>query len=117
VPNPQGWLWPEDDRLGRRTRVARMYRERLADIDAAACAELDEVMTVLGQQWVYGDRSDSYEDHELLTLDEAAEWADVSRNTVSQWISRGHLARRINADKRITVLMADLIEYQKRRIS
>jgi len=110
------WPWPEDDRLGRRTRVAKFYRERLADVDAAACAELDEVMTVLGQPWVY-DGHPHFDNHDLLTLEEAAEWADVARNTVQKWIARGHLERRVNADRQVAVLMAELIEYQQKRIS
>ena len=110
------WPWPEDDRLGRRSRVARMYRDRLADADAAACAELDEVMTALRQSWIY-DGGTNFDNHDLLTLEEAAEWADVARNTVQKWIARGHLERRVNADRQVAVLMAELIEYQQKRIS
>jgi uncharacterized protein YggL (DUF469 family) len=109
------WPWP-DDRLQRRTRVAQMYRERLADTDAAACAEIDEIMTALGQEWVY-DGATHHERHELLTLDEAAQYADVARNTVQKWISRGHLERRVNADRQVAVLMADLIDFQQRRLA
>jgi hypothetical protein len=103
-----------EDRLERRTHVAMMYRRALADADAAACAELDEVMCALGQHWVY-DGKTHHEETDLLTIHEAAEWADVTRNTVRQWIARGHVERRVNADRQITVLMADLIEYQRRR--
>lgn len=108
------WPWP-DDRFERRSRIARMYRDRLADADAAACAEIDEVMVAYGQTWVVDGPYVPPE--ELLTIDQAAEWADVSRNTVSQWIARGHVERRVNANKQIVLLMADLIEYQRRRIS
>lgn len=108
------WPIPEDDRLTRRTKVAQAYRARLADVDAAACAELDEVMTAFGQQWVY-DGVMFYEDHDLLTLDEAAEWADVTRNAVQKWIARGHVKRHVNADLQVAVLMADLIAYTTKR--
>lgn len=108
------WPYP-DDRFERRSRVARMYRDRLADENAAACAELDEIMAAYGQTWIIdGPYIDG---DELLTVEQAAEWADVSRNTVSQWISRGHVERRVNADKQVVLLMADLIEYQRKRIS
>jgi hypothetical protein len=110
------WPHPEDDRFTRRTKVARYYRDVLLNIDAAACAEVDEVMAMYGQQWVFRGYED-FEADELLTIDQVAEWADVSRNTVSQWITRGHVERRVNADKQIVLLMADLIEYQRKRIS
>jgi hypothetical protein len=106
------WPYP-DDRFERRTRVAHMYRDRLADIDAAACAELDEVMAVYGQTWVFERNYAPPES--LLTEDQVAEWADVSRRTVQKWVERGHLERRINADKQVVYLLADLIEYQKKR--
>lgn len=106
------WPWP-DDRFERRSRVARMYRDRLADVDAAACAELDEVMVAYGQTWVL-DTADVPPDA-LLTADEVAQWADVSKRTVQKWVERGHLERRMDADQQIVYLMADLIEYQKRR--
>lgn len=106
------WPWP-DDRFERRSRIAHMYRDRLADIDAAACAELDEVMVAYGQTWIL-DTPDMPPDA-LLTAAEIAAWADVSKRTVEKWIERGHLERRINADHKVVFLMADLIEYQKRR--
>lgn len=108
------WPWP-DDRFERRSRIARMYRDRLADADAAACAELDEVMAAYGQSWIIDGPYIPPES--LLTEAQVAEYADVSRRTVQKWVERGHLERRVNADHQIVFLMADLIEYQKRRIS
>lgn len=107
------WPWPEDDRFERRTRVARMYRDRLADLDATACAELDEIMNAYGQSWIIDGPYIPPET--LLTEQQVAEWADVSRRTVQKWVERGHLERRINADQQIVYLLADLIDYQKRR--
>jgi hypothetical protein len=107
------WPWPDDDRFERRSRVAHMYRDRLADENAAACAELDEVMVAFGQNWIVDHHAvdpDSY-----LTPDEVASWADVSRKTVDKWVERGHLERRVNADRQTVFLLADLIDYQKKR--
>ncbi|SDD59430.1 DNA binding domain-containing protein, excisionase family [Mycolicibacterium neoaurum] len=106
------WPWP-DDRFERRSRVAHMYRDRLADLDAAACAELDEVMVAYGQTWIVG-RPDITTD-QFLTTAQVAEWADVSKRTVQKWVERGHLERRMNADNEVVFLLQDLIEYQKRR--
>jgi hypothetical protein len=111
---PEQWPWP-DDRFERRSRIAHMYRDKLLDVDAPACAELDEVMAVYGQTWIFGGYN-HFEPGDLLTIDQAAEWADVSRNTVSQWIARGRVERRVNADRQIAILMADLIAYQQKRI-
>ena len=108
------WPYP-DDRFERRSRVARMYRDKLADIDAAACAELDEIMAIYGQTWIIDGPYIPPET--LLTEAQVAELADVSKRTVQKWVERGHLERRVNADKQIVFLMADLIEYQKRRAS
>lgn len=108
--------WPHDeDKASRLRRVARWYRDVLKNVDATACAEIDEVMAQFGQTWIFRDYD--FEPDELLTIDQAAEWADVSRNTVSQWLSRGHVERRINADKQIVLLMADLTAYQQKRVS
>lgn len=107
------WPWTEDDRFERRSRVARMYRDRLADLDAAACAELDEVMAAYGQGWIIDGPYIPPET--LMTESQVAEWADVSRRTVQKWVERGHLERRLNADREVVFLLADLIEYQKRR--
>jgi hypothetical protein len=106
------WPWP-DDRFERRSRVARMYRDRLADADAEACAEMDEIMAAYGQTWVF-DRPAVPPDA-LLTIAEVAEWADVSKRTVEKWVERGRLERRVNADRQVVFLMADLIDFQKRR--
>jgi hypothetical protein len=108
------WPWP-DDRFERRSRVARMYRDALADCDAAACAELDEVMVAYGQTWIVDGPYIAPET--LLTETQVAEWADVSRRTVQKWVERGHLERRVNADKQICYLMADLVEYQRKRLA
>jgi hypothetical protein len=90
-----------------------MYRDRLADIDAPACAELDEVMAAYGQTWVLDTPATPAD--ALLTVEEVATWADVSKRTVQKWVERGHLERRVNADKQVRYLLADLIEFQKRK--
>lgn len=109
------WPWPEDDRFERRSRVAHMYRDRLLDIDAAACAELDEALLAFGQVWIVGHVITSPLDETFLTTDEVASWADVSKRTVQKWVERGHLERRLNADQEVVFMLKDLIEYQKKR--
>lgn len=106
------WPWP-DDRFDRRSRVAHMYRDRLADENAEACAELDEVMLAFGQRWIVDHHA--VDPNELLTAEQIAEWADVSKRTVDKWVERGHLERRVNADRQVVYLLADLINYQKKR--
>lgn len=109
-------LWPyPDDRFERRSRIARMYRDRLADENATACAELDEVMAAYGQTWIIDGPYMPPET--LMTATEVAAWADVSKRTVEKWVERGHLERRVNADNQVRYLLADLVEYQKRRLA
>lgn len=109
------WPWTEDDRFERRSRVARMYRDRLLDTDPAACAEIDEAMIAYGQSWIIDGQYIPPETE--MTAEQLADWADVSKRTVQKWVERGHLERRLNADKQVVFLLADLIEYQKRRAS
>lgn len=109
------WPYPEDDRFERRSRIARMYRDRLLDTDAAACSELDAALLAYGQNWIVDTQYIPPETE--MTAEQVAEWADVSKRTVQKWVERGHLERRINADKQVVFLLADLIEYQKRRAS
>lgn len=106
------WPWP-DDRFERRSRVARMYRDALKDERPDVCSQLDEVMVAYGQTWIL-DTPDTPPDT-MLTTAEVAAWADVSKRTVEKWVERGHLERRVNADKQVVFLMADLIEFQRRR--
>lgn len=107
------WPYPEDDRFERRSRVARAYRDRLLDIDAAACAELDEAMLAYGQNWIVDTQYIPPETE--MTTEQVAVWADVSKRTVQKWVERGNLERRMNADNQVVFLLADLIEYQRRR--
>lgn len=80
------WPWPEDDRLGRRTRVAQMYRDMLGDIAPAACAELDQALTAFGQRWITDPPEPDTE--ALMTTRDIADFSDVSESAVLNWVSR-----------------------------
>lgn len=109
------WPYPEDDRFGRRSRIAHMYRDALKDERPDVCATIDEIMVVYGQTWILD--TPALPPETLLTTAEVASWADVSKRTVEKWVERGRLERRINADKQVVFLLADLIDYQKRRLT
>ena len=90
-----------------------MFRDRLIDEAPAAAAELDALMLAYGQRWILD--SPAIDPHALLTAHELAEWADISRSTINKWVQRGNITRRRDADNRTVYLVADVIEYQKRR--
>jgi hypothetical protein len=85
------WPWP-DDRLERRSRVAHMYRDRLADEAPAAAAELDAAMVAFGQTWI--TEGFAVDPEALVTTRELAEIADVTDRAVRQWVARWPLIRR-----------------------
>lgn len=107
------WPWP-DDRLERRSRVAHMYRDRLADEAPDACAELDEVMHSFGQCWII--EGFAVDPETLLTTDDLAEVADVTVNAVRNWVARWPLAPRGRNDAGRTVYRwGDVIEHHRAR--
>jgi predicted kinase len=91
-----------------------MYRDRLLDTDAAACAELDQVMLAYGQQWIIDGFA--VDPETLMTTQDLAEMADVSEDAVRNWVSRWPLHRRGRSDGgRNLYRWGDVIEHQKHR--
>lgn len=110
IPDP--WPWPGDSPLDRRSRVARTYREALAEADPARCAQLDESARRLGQGWVLPSVLDHQAD-DLLTAPEVAEMCNVQPATVRQWRNRGLPAVRTPDGLRYRV--ADVMDYHAQR--
>lgn len=106
------WPWPGDSPLDRRSRVARTYREALAEADPARCAQLDAAARRLGQGWVLPSVLDHQTD-DLLTAPEVAEMCNVQPATVRQWRRRGLPAVRTPDGLRYRV--ADVLDYHAQR--
>lgn len=82
------WPWPADTPVDRARRVAQMYRHVLTDENATRCAEVDERMRQLGQNWVV-PHAEVYDDHDLLDTELAADYLHVQPRTIDEWKRRG----------------------------
>ena len=81
------WPWPRDSPVERRARVARSYRDALAEVDSGRCAELDAAMLRLGQRWVVPTVA-VYTDDDLLPAVLVADFAHVTLKAVYGWRAR-----------------------------
>jgi hypothetical protein len=109
---PDPWPWPADTPLDRSRRVARSYRDALADADPDTCARLDEQMSQLGQGWVR-PRPLLHGDDDLLTATEVAEVFGVRVHTVDVWRARG--LEPVSTPDGPRYREADVIDYHARK--
>lgn len=85
---PLAWPWPADSPLDRSRRLAQSYREALRRSDVHAADAIDAWAVDHGQAWVVGAAWE-YDEDELLTLQQAADRANVAVRTIYQWHQRG----------------------------
>ncbi|MPZ66188.1 MAG: hypothetical protein GEU83_11965 [Pseudonocardiaceae bacterium] len=109
---PDPWPWPADTPLDRARRVARSYRDALADADPDTCSQLDARMTELGQGWVQ-PKPLLHHDNDLLTATEVADMCDVKVRTVDVWRSRGLPA--VSTPDGTRYRAADVVDYHARK--
>lgn len=102
------WPWPGDSPLDRRSRVARTYREKLAEEAPEACATIDAAMRRLNQTWVLPKRTDIDLDA-LLTAEQAADFCDAQPRTIATWRDRGLKVTETPDGPRYQV--RDILEY------
>lgn len=106
------WPWPADTPLDRARRVAEFYRDALRRSDLDAADAIDEWAAARGQGWVVGARW-TYDEDELLTLDEVADYTHVQVATVYRWHQRG-LPYTPTVDG-VRVRAGDLVRWQRDR--
>lgn len=82
------WRWPADSPTDRARRVAQSYRAALLARLPDVCAALDREMVALGQGWVVPQVA-QYQELDLLTVHEVADYCGVKLDTVYQWRRRG----------------------------
>ncbi|AEA27897.1 hypothetical protein Psed_5770 [Pseudonocardia dioxanivorans CB1190] len=78
------WPWPADTQLDRARRVARDYREALAQVAPTLAARLDDITARRGQGWIAA-RPVAHDPDDLLTVEEVAEFCQVAVRTVTTW--------------------------------
>lgn len=83
----QPWPNPQDTALDRARRVARQYRQALAEADPARCAAIDTAANLLGESWVAPTVVTT--DEAWVTAHELAEMVGVKVGTVYVWVQRG----------------------------
>lgn len=107
----QLWPWP-DDRLERRSRIAHMYRDALADEAPQAATALDQLMARFGQNWIL--EGFAVDPETLLTVRQLAEVADVGENSVRNWIYRWPLRKQGSNDNGSALYRwGDVIDHQR----
>ncbi|MCP2168120.1 helix-turn-helix domain-containing protein [Goodfellowiella coeruleoviolacea] len=109
---PDPWPWPEDSTLDRARRVAGQYRESLSKVDPDECARIDAAVIRLGQGWVVPQPVTADMD-DLLTVDQAAEYAGVRLRTIDEWRRRGLVV--VTTPDGVRVTPRALAEYQRSR--
>lgn len=109
---PLAWPWPADTPLDRSRRVAQSYRAALTLVDPDTAHAIDRWAADHGQGWVVGATWD-YDEHELLTLREAADRANVRLRTIYAWHQRG-LPYTDTVDG-LRVRAGDLVRWQRER--
>lgn len=106
------WPWPGDSPLDIARRLVQSYRQELQKISPERCAVLDRRAQELGQGWVIPQ--DWHVDlDDLLSRDEAAEFAQVERRTLDEWRRRGLKVTATPDGPRYRV--RDLLDYQAQR--
>lgn len=110
----RSWPFPGDRAVDRARQVAQQYRAALAQVDPAACAEIDRGAAAAGETWALL-RPPRFDDHELVSVPEAAEEIGRSVRAVYNWVADGTLPRYAEGGK-IRVLMgaARRIDAQRR---
>lgn len=87
-PVRKKWPFAGDTQLQRARRWALAYRQQLRRADPQACDMLDNLARSYGDSWVCG-RLVTVDDEALLTTAEAAEFAEVTVETIRKWRTRG----------------------------
>jgi hypothetical protein len=107
------WPWPGDSTLDRSRRVAWTYREALLAVDPAACTRIDLWARQNGQGWVLPEDLE-YGLDALLTVKEAALYANVQERTIHTWHQRG-LPWASERGEPVRVRLLDLVSYEADR--
>jgi excisionase family DNA binding protein len=91
------WPWPGDTPTARRERIALSYRSALHKVAPELCNQLDEQMIEYGQRWVM-PQVVPYQDDDLLTADQVADYLGVTVKTVYVYRHNRGLPSVVTAD-------------------
>jgi hypothetical protein len=106
MPKKQPWPWPNENRLARRTRIARLYRDTLHEHAPHAATELDQILNDYGQHWITGT-TPALNPDEPMTATEIAAWCDTSVQSITNRIRRQHIAPAGRRGKRKTYRLTE----------
>ena len=102
------WPWP-GNRLARRTRIAMLYRDALAEHAPQACKNLDAVLDNFQQHWITGNKPAHINPNEPMTATEIAIWTDTSINNVCNLLTSRGIRPAGHRGKRKTYNLTDFI--------
>jgi hypothetical protein len=109
---PDPWPWPADTPLDRARRIASEFRDALSTRDPEEAARMEDRAVALGQGWIK-PKVVQFEDDELLTFQEAADYCSVRPRTVDMWRSRG--LEVVQTPDGLRVTPRALQDYQRER--
>jgi hypothetical protein len=84
------WPFPGDTELTRARKAALAYRAHLHTANPQICAVLDETLRAYGQHWLFA-ATQTYDDNDCITTQQAAELLCISVAAVRQLRIRGRL--------------------------
>jgi hypothetical protein len=115
VTRTDPWPWPADTQLDRARRVARDYREALAQVAPTLAARLDDVTARRGQGWISA-RPVAHDPDDLLTVEQVAEFCQVAVRTVTTWrLERTPPLPDRRTPDGIRIRFGDLVQWQAER--
>lgn len=109
-PPAEPWPYPGDSHDDKLKRIARMYRDKLAEHLPDLCAPLDAALIRLGHGWIR-PKPVTYQLDDLLTPEQAADYCGCQLRTLDAWRSRGLRATRTTNGLRYRY--DDLLDYHR----
>ncbi|HEY3482628.1 MAG TPA: hypothetical protein VGL02_27395 [Streptomyces sp.] len=113
-PRRSQWPNPGDTPLDRARAIARDLHRRLARHDPAEAAHYAQALADLGETWLT-PQPVLYNDHDWITLDDAATYTNGTRDMIYKWTIRypNQLPTRKDDRGRILVRVGAVLDMQR----
>lgn len=103
------WPFPGDTLLDQARRIARSYREALAEHSPETCRSIDWKLAEWGVTWIQPQLV-TIDENEWVTVDTAADHTGLTAAAIYKWCSRdGRIERHKGNDGRVRVRIGDVL--------